>query len=138
MYGIFVTCLTLCWAFQRWFPWILSNRPMPILQAKELSPLQWYCLGGGQKWLVPLAELKPVSAGSAKPMPSIISTLSSPARLVLLSFILLPQLRYPSPLQTHLCLAFSSAVPTIGSDRCSWRDSVFILSISHVFVPPQS
>lgn len=55
---------------QRWFLWILSNGRMAILWAKELSPLQRYCLGGGQKRLVPLAELKPVSAGSAKFMPA--------------------------------------------------------------------
>lgn len=71
MYGIFVTCLTLCWAFHR-DGFLGFSQTGPCLFYGRKS----FLLSNGTAWEVgksgwsPLAELKPVSAGSAKPMPA--------------------------------------------------------------------
>lgn len=99
---------------QRWFPWILSNGPMPILREEELSPLQRYCLGG---WS-PLTELKSVSAGSAKSMPAchrfcpFFPTLPCPVQLYTLTPTQMPELSAGMPLH---CLLICCSYDRTGS-----------------------
>lgn len=103
---------------QRWFPWILSNGPMPILRAKELSPLQRYCLGGGQKRLVPLGRTEASVCRLCKAhasMPSFLPFLLHPACPVQLYTPTPTQIPEPSAGVPLPCLLICCSYDRIGS-----------------------